>query len=512
MKSKIKKRVIIGIVIIGIISLILAFNGFKLPLGLTTENVWTASYGHITCTQHTAPDIDYKYYVDSVKLYKCGYETDKCELTIDLDRASGLTSPHGHYQICDVNGNNCGIIHEYNFPGLYQYSPSNRIIFSINSGESAKFNSDPFASQYINRAEITTVELKARTYYILGEENGFAYTQQGCSQTNELKGKTGLEVPNPLPHDVPYNYFVSFTLSDTKTYTYNGQKVLCQTKQLFSVDSKELNDGTTKLIQGQTIKSVECCPQEPNCDPNTFKFTTTPPIRDCDYNSQCANGGNPVAVDGTHYTITTCQDGKCIKSSPTTTECTTSQQCQATRGPNYVCDLSLSGWGKCILAQVGEFCGDGTCSPLQGETLNNCCVDCGNCTHPPVNGECASCDAFVMNQIFGSFWDSKACSTKKVLGIPVQGNTICIFSWLKFALVPIVFLFSLLFGLNLSSSFRKKHIKIIAVISTILLSGLFAYLVFILFWVGLIIAIVGVILMAVIKSFLPTKYLGMLKR
>lgn len=131
------------------------------------------------------------------------------------------------------------------------------------------------------------------------------------------------------------------------------------------------------------------------------------------------------------------------------------------------------------------------------------CVDSSYCGEK----KCADCDAFVMNQIFGSFWKSKSCQ-KTIL----QGNTICFLSWIKFALVIVVFLFVLLFGINTSSSFKDKSTKIIAVISTIILSFVLAYLVFAIFVVGVILSVIFLAVSAVIKLFLPTKYLKMLRR
>ena len=102
--------------------------------------------------------------------------------------------------------------------------------------------------------------------------------------------------------------------------------------------------------------------------------------------------------------------------------------------------------------------------------------------------KCKSCDAFAMNKIFGKVFKSQSCKPT-LLALPPQTVTFCLFSFIKMAVTPIVFLFTLLFGMDLLGKFKtlkgkKKGITrflISAVIGVIL-----ATLVWFLFWVGVI--------------------------
>jgi hypothetical protein len=107
----------------------------------------------------------------------------------------------------------------------------------------------------------------------------------------------------------------------------------------------------------------------------TIALTETS-ARQCSYSTECPNGGNPIAIDGTHSVQYVCTAGQCIESAPITTDCTNNEMCVAKYGNGYVCDLSINNFGKCITQTKPYYCGDGTCTSLDGETVNTCPQDC----------------------------------------------------------------------------------------------------------------------------------------
>jgi hypothetical protein len=57
-------------------------------------------------------------------------------------------------------------------------------------------------------------------------------------------------------------------------------------------------------------------------------------------------------------------------------ECTTTAVCLEKYGAEYVCDLSTNNFGKCIKSTIPNYCGNGKCDSLEGETDNTCPQDC----------------------------------------------------------------------------------------------------------------------------------------
>ena len=126
--------------------------------------------------------------------------------------------------------------------------------------------------------------------------------------------------------------------------------------------------------------------------------------------------------------------------------------------------------------------------------------------------ECASCDAYVISNIFGGFMQDKKCIPHKggfieayvfklfeflFIDTPLdvkfpQNNTTCSFSYLKFALVILVFIFSVLFGIDFLEKFNslkgKKRV-IPRILVSVVIGLILAYLVYTSFWIGLILSI-----------------------
>jgi len=116
---------------------------------------------------------------------------------------------------------------------------------------------------------------------------------------------------------------------------------------------------------------------------------------------------------------------------------------------------------------------------------------------PPIPDQiyCENCDAFAMNTIFGSLWEAKSCKPKFL-----QGNTTCVFSFIKLALVPIALIFGTLFGVGLFGKFKaiKKNKPVIWILS-LLVALILAFLIYTLFWIGIIVLIIFGILRGVFK-------------
>jgi len=119
---------------------------------------------------------------------------------------------------------------------------------------------------------------------------------------------------------------------------------------------------------------------------------------------------------------------------------------------------------------------------------------------------CADCDAFVLNTLFGSTWTEKSCKPVGALDAILnirwpQSNTICWLSWVKFALMALALLLGTLSGVELFGKFKSINkypivVWLLSVGSAVLLS----YLVYILFWLGVIIMIAYFIISMGFKS------------
>lgn len=132
-----------------------------------------------------------------------------------------------------------------------------------------------------------------------------------------------------------------------------------------------------------------------------------------------------------------------------------------------------------------EFC----CEP--GEIASPTLVD-GKIEYKCESGDvttvsCESCFEYAKSKIFGSTLSSQQCRPKTL-----QTNTTCVLGFLQLALIPLTFIFALLFGLQFIQKLkgmRNKSFKTIATISVLLISIILTALVFYLFTLGIIIVI-----------------------
>lgn len=132
------------------------------------------------------------------------------------------------------------------------------------------------------------------------------------------------------------------------------------------------------------------------------------------------------------------------------------------------------------------------------------CIDniCKSKLEPKI--PCEDCDAFAKSKLLGWISPSLLCKPK-IISLPPQTISFCIFSFIKLILVPIVLIFGTLFGTNFftQSKFFKIKNKVIAFLLSLILAAGLAYLTFLFFWVGIILALIYIILTIILKTIKP---------
>ena len=349
------------------------FNDIGLGALVGYDTVYKQNWGSIICVEG-ALEPPYIRYLDDQSSFTCNQYTDECRITITKTMNQPLFG-YGDvsYKICDAGilnsncGSSIGLTQSLNSPVVVLLPYNKKIVFEKQSFFKDSRGYYQFSEQH-------------RNFYIRGQENGKIYVQESCILNSDLKKRVLSDGLNELQRSGAnqfQNYMIDFISVATKTYSYSGSEVICQARQLYSVDSMQFKDGATRKVQGYMLKAVECCPSEPNCDENSFKFSSSV-TRDCYYDSECPNGGSPIADTGTSYIRYSCLSGSCVQSSPVSVECTNNAVCVAKYGTNSVCDLSPSNFGKCKdNSQFVGYCGDGKCESLIGETADSCPADCG---------------------------------------------------------------------------------------------------------------------------------------
>lgn len=113
--------------------------------------------------------------------------------------------------------------------------------------------------------------------------------------------------------------------------------------------------------------------------------------------------------------------------------------------------------------------------------------------------KCGSCTDFAKSKLLGQIFPSQKCE-KKLL----QSTLTCTGSFIKIILIPIVFLFVLIFGMNFfrENKFFKIKQKGVAFLVSLVIASLLGWLVFALFTVGIIISISVLVIILALKFFL----------
>lgn len=532
MVRRTKRNNIFGItlLILVLIGISIGANYFIQQSSLGDDEVYVAEFGNIQCVKSDVyiPEKGIDSYADNlavkdrtlqrdIRYWNCDDQTDQCEFTLrrDRDTSIDISSPVGSWFICDLDGENC------NENGNYKTTGQNDIkgIFFVQAGKS-------FGVAGQNNNQLI-VNKKVKPFRLLKDDRGFIdfITTTGCTLPNNFEG----DVPSKdvtinnkdyqgsnrclnLPFGGTCNYFIGSSPLFQDIYEDNGQEVVCQNQKLYGIKEVEFLDGSVKKFQDNLVRTVECCPSEPFCNED-FEREEELPVKECVETIECLQGGNPLPFDSTSYTKFNCINNKCVESDPIQTECTDSAQCVLTKGQNYVCDLNINNYGKCILkssiTEIG-FCGDNICNSAIGENTVTCIADCGGTGSGDIGiDEIQECSPTKLGDltILPDFKGTK----NKDISIGTVFGTFKLFEWEEACfgyLQGLVTILAIIGGIILSIviySFTKKIINK-GIAGLISLLTLFLAYVFILnyFWVGIILTV----LISIILYFLDDILLG----
>jgi len=259
------------------------------------------------------------------------------------------------------------------------------------------------------------------------------------------------------------------------------------------------NDGDESALSRCELvssKTVQCCGDNDCgsnafCDKSTWTCEATAQCgqdSDCGSSEQCDRNDmiikKPVCVGGscgfeTLKDVDCCIDTDC----PSGYFCDNEKTCKESAIHKINCPFD------CCVGEDQYF--DRPCSTDEPFCIDNVCQ---SEYEPPT--DCADCDAFAMNKIFGSFWESQSCKPKFL----IHNNTFCLFSFIKLALVPIALIFGTLFGVGLFGKFKaiKKNKPVIWILS-LLVASILAFLVYTLFFIGIVVLIILGILRGVFR-------------
>jgi hypothetical protein len=413
----------IAIAVIG-----MAIAGGYISLATITgsdDKIYVTEYGRLECLKDQSVQTITKY-ADQNYAFECGgdYSVDKCDVYVSCSGTSFIApSCFGGY---GIGG---GGTTKYNI------QKNQRVLLtSLNKGEKIAFASA------IN-GKYTKIEYQFYPFRLYTFESGkksISSSSDCClANQNELQKnsfKYGDWVCLEQSGSNQFKNYFLFWKEVTGAKLYDNQ--ICLNNALYSVEKIKLADGTTKNLQGNKIKDVECCPHQSAQCSKDFKFTKADTKREvtCTYDYQCENSGDPILVSRTTAKYEKCVSGNCV-SYDLKIECDSDAQCRSLKGEGYGCDLSNDNFGKCI--EIGKIaqakCGDGYCQI--GETANNCVQDCER--------NCKEGDKLVTKEVKEGelcFMDMGIC--KKVVKRQCESEGL---NWYKIILIFLVLAFVVMF-------------------------------------------------------------------
>lgn len=387
---------ILVILVLGFVATAVYF-GFGLQSGVqvTSNNFVKPSWARLEC----APTDTYegKQNVNvpksGISVY-CGRDenTDACRVTItDIPSEWWSGAVKARYTTCNNDGTNCD---------------SNERTLTIPDGvrEHVIPTMLPKGKKFFIRFERTLFNINVegnvikeykpwQLYRFVGGSKSIVRSNS-CSVPGSAESKIPSDsvYPNPLTMNGGegskwVNYVDDwFYGPPTNVFNHPSQgEVYCTNGAIYDIVELEFKDGSLKKLEptysgtradgqslsglGRKIQNVECCPNEPTCG-SDFKFKEEDQGQSCFSDVQCPNAGQPIPKSSTSYVVWSCENNKCVESSPITTQCTTSSQCPS----GQICDLSRTNYGVCIQQTGSDQCDDGICSV--NENKNSCPADC----------------------------------------------------------------------------------------------------------------------------------------
>lgn len=132
---------------------------------------------------------------------------------------------------------------------------------------------------------------------------------------------------------------------------------------------------------------------------------------------------------------------------------------------------------------------------------------------PPVQETCESCKSFAVSTLFGWANEDAQCTPKPL----IHSFTFCFLSFLQLLILVPVFIFALLFGVDIFRSFKALQgdgfINAVPWILSVIVAFVIALIVYFSFWIGLIVGIVYLGIRFLLPVILPqTKLLKRFKK
>lgn len=180
-----------------------------------------------------------------------------------------------------------------------------------------------------------------------------------------------------------------------------------------------------------------------------------------------------------YFTVTAKSSLNDISGSVKVTACSVGQFSTSSNCDTSTKTFTIKGEGTIV-----NPCGNGICE--SNENNATCPTDCLVINPIPITGKCKSCKAFAISKLTFGLIPSKTCQPT-LLALPPQTFTTCFLSFIQIIAIPVVFLFSLLFGFDFLQKFgvlRKS--KLALWIVNLIISIILAYVVYITFWIGII--------------------------
>lgn len=265
--------------------------------------------------------------------------------------------------------------------------------------------------------------------------------------------------------------FVPLSVENVQFVDWNGDLAYCLNRNVYEIDEVVTPSGSYKIVDinyNVNKDPVACCPGEvipgQTCNDN-FQWV---PIEEAECSLFDPCEGADFRPSGSQTLVKyMCVNDRCV--------------------PEFQ-DVECSSDADCIGNSAGPRCDTQTWS----------CYDpiiAPNGTVPGEIPKCKSCEEFALSKMFGSVFESKQCKPK-LLALPPQTYTFCWFAFLRLLLVPIVFIFTILFSGDILQKFnalKGKKKGVWRIIVSVIIALILAYLVYILFWVGIILFLVYIV-------------------